>query len=452
VAQRAPVQQIRPSRIPPHNLDAEQSVLGAMMASKEAIANVVEVLEAVDFYQPAHSEIFEAILALYGRGEAPDAITVADELTRRDTLETIGGKPYILGLLDAYPTASSAARYARIVEEHSRLRRLVDAGNRVQEIGFSIPEDVDGAVDEAEEIIYQVADRRLRDDLQPIKPLLNESMEEIEKLYERGESITGTASGFHDLDEMTSGFQPSNLIIVAARPSMGKSALMSDFALHSATKLGTPVVLFNLEMSRHELVKRFLASEAKVDAQRITKGSLQEQDWTRLSAALGRLAEAPIFIDDSANVTLMEIRAKCRRLKQKHGLGLVIIDYLQLMQSPRKSENRQQEVSEISRNLKILARELHVPVICASQLNRGVEYRSDKRPLLGDLRESGSIEQDSDVVMFIYRDEVYNPDSEARGEAELIIAKHRNGPTGVVRLAFMNQYTKFASIARGHAH
>jgi replicative DNA helicase len=422
------------------------------MASKEAIANVLEVLQADDFYQPAHVEIYEAIMAIFARGEAPDAVTVADELTRRDTLEAIGGKPAILGLLDAYPTASSAARYARIVEEHARLRRLVDAGNRVQEIGFSIPENVDNAVDEAEEIIYQVADRRMRNDLQEIKPLLNESMEEIEKLYERGESITGIASGFHDLDEITSGFQPSNLIIVAARPSMGKSALMSDFALHSALKVNKPVVLFNLEMSRHELVKRFLASDAKVDAQRLAKGSLQEQDWTRLSASLGRLAEAPIFIDDSANVTLMEIRAKCRRLKQKHGLGLVIIDYLQLMQSPSKSENRQQEVSEISRNLKILARELHVPVICASQLNRGVEYRSDKRPLLGDLRESGSIEQDSDVVMFIYRDEVYNPDSEARGEAELIIAKHRNGPTGIVRLAFMNQYTKFASIARGHGH
>ena len=452
MAQRAPIQQIRPSRIPPHNLDAEQSVLGAMMASKEAIANVLEVLQADDFYQPAHVEIYEAIMAIFARGEAPDAVTVADELKRRDTLEAIGGKPAILGLLDAYPTASSAARYARIVEEHSRLRRLVDAGNKVQEIGFSIPENVDSAVDEAEEIIYQVADRRMRNDLQEIKPLLNESMEEIEKLYERGESITGVASGFHDLDEITSGFQPSNLIIVAARPSMGKSALMSDFALHSALKVQKPVVLFNLEMSRHELVKRFLASDAKVDAQRLAKGSLQEQDWTRLSASLGRLAEAPIFIDDSANVTLMEIRAKCRRLKQKHGLGLVIIDYLQLMQSPSKSENRQQEVSEISRNLKILARELHVPVICASQLNRGVEYRSDKRPLLGDLRESGSIEQDSDVVMFIYRDEVYNPDSEARGEAELIIAKHRNGPTGIVRLAFMNQYTKFASIARGHGH
>ncbi len=450
MAQRAPLQSVRPTRIPPHNLDAEQSVLGAMLASKEAIANVLEILQPDDFYKPAHTEIYEAILQLFSRGDAPDAVTIAEELNRRDTLEAVGGKPYILGLLEAYPTASSASRYARIVDEHARLRHLVDAGNQVQEIGFAIPEDVNGAIDQAEEIIYKVADRRLRDHIQPIKPLLTESMLEIETLYDRGESVTGLATGFPDLDEMTSGFQPANLIIVAARPSMGKSALMGDFALQAANRMGKPVVLFNLEMSRHELVKRFLASEARVDAQRIAKGSLQEQDWTRLSAAVGRLAEAPIFIDDSPNITLMEMRAKCRRLKSKHGLGLVIIDYLQLMQSPRKSENRQQEVSEISRNLKILARELEVPVICASQLNRGVEYRADKRPLLGDLRESGSIEQDSDIVMFIYRDEVYNQDSEARGEAELIIAKHRNGPTGTVRLAFMNQYTKFASIARGH--
>ena len=826
------------------------------MESKEAIASVLEILEADDFYKPAHVEIYEAILALFGRGSAPDAITVAEELKRRDSLDRIGGKPYIHGLLEAYPTASSAARYARIVEEHARLRRLVEAGNLVQEIGFSIPEDVDAAVDEAEDIIYQVADRRMSSDVFPIRPLLGETMVEIEHLYERGESVTGLATGFPDLDDMTSGFQRSNLIIVAARPSMGKclsagslvddpstgerltieefvaqnrrsvvalgpegelqkhevtdwipngkqqtfrlrtrlgrtivatanhpllqlegwvpleevqvgefiavprhlptfgrgqpdwslgrirllayfiaegnltgpsmarftnndpeiakdfcdslqtefpdctttqhgisyraraikrsrkrnavvewlaslglmgkstrqkrfprvvwrfdpvqlaefiktlfscdgtvysmsgfarieftvaseglaedvqhaltrfgivaklwkktaqswrveitepqsiqiyqsaigwigekngrlfdmspgfrrsnnghlpkevwkyvrkaaaqrdmslaelcrragenfsnpharrrlphyrltryaeilddddlrwfakpdlywdeitsidpageedvyditvagahnfvandicvhnSALMGDFALHAAMKVKKPVILFNLEMSKQELVKRFLASEARVDSQRISKGSLQEQDWSRLSSALGRLADAPIFIDDSANVTLMEIRAKCRRIKAKHGLGIVIIDYLQLMQSPKRSENRQQEVSEISRNLKILARELEVPVVCASQLNRGVEFRSDKRPLLGDLRESGSIEQDSDVVMFIYRDEVYNPDSEARGEAELIIAKHRNGPTGTVRLAFMNQYTKFASIAR----
>ena len=776
----------RANRIPPHNLDAEQCVLGAMLESKEAIANVLEVLEAGDFYAPGHADVYSAIMSLYGSGRPADAITVAEELDRRGQLEGIGGRPYMLGLLEAYPTASSASHYARIVEEHALLRRLIDAGNKVQEIGFSMPEDVAEAVDRSEEIMYQVGDRRLRDDVQPIHKLLVENMEAIEALYDRGAHVTGLASGFPDLDDMTAGFQPQNLVIVAARPSMGKcvssatnmvdpltgertsikefverrrplalsvgsdgsvrpaevadwvpagtqecrrlvtrtgrsieatpshpflgvsgwgplseleagsriavarsvaafgrdrswalervrelgrllaegsgamrfpgcvwcfdrerlaalleamfscggvvhwspgclrlelrvasmhlaedvhhalvrfgvaavlgpvtggrwrveitdpasvdryrrsigwigekaargplrraeplcsdgghvpreawalvgkvleakgmslselalrsgedvrtnqdipqrrlalyaevldsddlrwlanddlywdevvsiepvgpketydltvpdgsnfiandiclhnSALMSDFALHAAVQGGAPVVVFSLEMSRHEMVQRFLSSQAKVDSQRLRRGSLQEQDWTRLSAALGRLAEAPIFIDDSANITLMEMRAKCRRLKAKHGLRLVLIDYLQLMQSPRRSENRQQEVSEISRALKILARELNVPVICASQLNRGVEYRQDKRPLLGDLRESGAIEQDADIVMFLYRDEVYNPDTEEKGEAELHVAKHRNGPTGKVRLAFMSQYTRFASFARGH--
>lgn len=386
------------NRIPPHNIDAEQSVLGAMLESKEAIANVIEIVHAEDFYKPAHAEIFEAILSLHARGEAPDAITAAEELARRGKLDFIGGRPYILGLIDAYPTASSAKHYARIVEEHALLRRLIAAGNEIQEIGFSLPEEVDDAVDEAEEIIYSVGDRRLRDDIQPIRPLLTQSMLDIEKLYDRGESVTGVATGFTDLDEITSGFQPSNLIILAARPAMGKSSLLNDFALHVAMRQNIPVVLFSLEMSRHEITKRFLASESRVDAQRLNKGSLQEQDWTRLSSALGRLAETPIFIDDSANITLMEMRAKCRRLKAKHGLGLVIIDYLQLMQSPRKSENRQQEVSEISRSLKILAKELELPVVCASQLNRGVEYRSDKRPFLGDLRESGCLTADTRIA------------------------------------------------------
>ncbi len=450
MAQRAPLEPVRAHpRIPPHNLDAEQSVLGAMLESKEAIANVIEIVKADDFYKPAHTEIYETILELYGRGERPDAITVAEELNRRNTLDSIGGKPYIHGLLEAYPTASSAAGYARIVEEHALLRRLIEAGNEVANLGFSMPEDVVDAVDRAEEIVYQVGDRRLRDDVMPIRPLLTENMEAIEQLYERGEHLTGLSSGFTELDEKTLGFQPSNLIIIAARPSMGKSALMGDFALHAAVRQKAPVVIFSLEMSRNEIVQRFLSSEAKVDSQRIRKGSLQEQDWARLSNALGRLHEAPVFIDDSASISLMEMRAKCRRLKAKYGLGLIVIDYLQLMQSPRKSENRNQEVSEISRALKILARELAVPVVCASQLNRSVESRSDKRPMLGDLRESGAIEQDADLVMFLYRDEFYNPDSEHRGEAELILAKHRNGPTGTVHLAFMNQYTKFASIARG---
>ncbi len=452
MAQREEVRRLpgagSPNRIPPHNLDAEQSVLGAMMESKAAISNVVEILRDEDFYKPAHAEIFQAIVALDQRSQAADAITVAEELARRGMLEDIGGKPYLHGLLEAYPTASAATKYAQIVEEHARLRRLVGAGNEIQEIGFSLPEDVDQAVDQAEEIIYNVADRRLRDSVKHLRGLLSENMEALEKLADRGESVTGVSTGFPDLDDYTSGFQPSNFIVVAARPGMGKSSLLNDFALSCALKTRKPVMMFNLEMSRHELTRRFLASEAKVDSQRMNKGTLQERDWIQLSSALGRLAEAPIYIDDSANITLMEIRAKCRRLKAREGLGMVIIDYLQLMQSPRRSENRQQEVSDLSRNLKILARELEVPVICAAQLNRAVEYRADKRPLLGDLRESGSIEQDSDVVMFIYRDELYNPDSEHRGEAELIIAKHRNGPTGTIRLAFMNQFTKFASMAR----
>jgi replicative DNA helicase len=614
MAQRAPLQVATTNRIPPHNLDAEQSVLGAMLESREAIANVIEVVEADDFYKPAHTSIYQVIIELYGRGEPADAITVADELSRRGLLEAIGGRPYIVGLLEAYPTASSAGHYARIVEEHALLRKLVGAGTEVQELGFSMPEDVTEAVDEAERIIYEVGDKRLRDDIQPIRPLLAQNMEAIERLYDAGEKVTGLSSGFPDLDEMTLGFQPSTLVIVAARPSMGKSALLGDFALHAATRQNKTVVMFSLEMSRHEVVQRFLSSEAKVDSQRLRRGSLQEQDWTRLSSALGRLADAPIFIDDSGSITLMEMRAKCRRLKARHGLGLVVVDYLQLMQSPRKSENRQQEVSEISRSLKIMSKELDVPVLCASQLNRAVEARADKRPFLGDLRESGclshdtqvslasgevvaisdlvgsqpevvtidgwkmrsavaskvwmtgrkqlfrivtrsgrsvratanhpfrvlggwkrleelrveeriavplasmlgvaprvgsipahqratygttsdlrelreidsdlywdeveeivpdgvedvydmtvpethnfvangivvhnSIEQDSDMVMFIYRDEVYNPDSDARGEAELIVAKHRNGPTGHIRLAFMNQYTKFASFAK----
>ena len=343
------VRPLRTNRIPPHDLDAEQSVLGAMLESREAIASVVEILQSEDFYKPAHGEIYETILHLDARSEAADAITVADELARRGTLESIGGKPYISGLLEAYPTASSAGNYAAIVAELAQLRNLIEAGAKIQDIGFAMPENVPEALDQSEEIIYEVGNRRLREAVQPIRGLLTENWEAIEALYERGANITGLPSGFPDLDDITAGFQPSNLIIVAARPSMGKSAIMGDFALHAAVRQKVPVVIFSLEMGRHELVQRFLASEARVDSQRIRKGSLQEQDWPRLSAALGRLAEAPIFIDDSATITLMEMRAKCRRLRARYGLGLVLIDYLQLMQSPRKSENRQQEVSEISR-------------------------------------------------------------------------------------------------------
>lgn len=374
-------------RVPPHNLEAEESVLGACLLSREAIANVLEVLSGGDFYKPAHFEIFSSILELFGRGEPVDAITVAEELRRRDTLDSIGGKPYIHTLLATVPTPGSAVHYARIVEEHALLRRLIDASHFISDLAFGIPEDVEGAVDQAEDLIYQVSQRRVSEQFIALKDLLTENMEMVEKLYEKGSHITGLATGFTELDSITAGLQTSNLIILAARPAQGKSALALSIAQHVAVAGQVPVAIFSLEMSKMELVQRLMCSEARIDSNRLRRGALSDSDWPKLSLALGRLAEAPIFIDDTANLTVMELRAKCRRLKSKHSLGLVIVDYLQLMQLPHRTENRVQEVSEISRSLKILARELDIPVIAVSQLSRNVEYRSDKRPLLADLRE-----------------------------------------------------------------
>jgi len=438
-----------PGRVPPHNLEAEESVIGSCLLSREAIADVLEIVDAADFYKPAHTEIFNAILELYGKGEPIDAVTLADELRRRSTLDQVGGKPYIFTLVQSVPTPGSAAHYARIVEEHALLRRLIDASHRISDIAYQIPEDVDEAVDHSEDLIYQVSQRRATGDFRALKDLLTENMEMVEKLYEQGSSITGLPTGFHDLDALTAGLQPSNLVIVAARPAMGKSSLAVTMAQHIAVEEQTPVVIFSLEMSKNELVQRLMCSEARVDSNRLRRGALQDSDWPKLSHALGRLAEAPIFIDDTANVTIMEMRAKCRRLKSKHGLGLVIVDYLQLMQPSKRTDNRVQEVSEISRNLKLLARELDLPVIAVSQLSRNLEHRTDKRPLLADLRDSGSIEQDADLVIFIYRDEVYNPDTTQKGIAEVHVAKHRNGPIGKIDLAFLDHYTKFANLARG---
>ncbi len=442
----------KPNRIPPHDLDAEQSVLGAMMESRDAIANVVGIVRAQDFYKPAHVYVYEAIVSLYAAGEPSDAVTVADELQRRGTLETVGGRPYLLGLLEAYPTASAAPTYARIVSQHSLCRRLISAGNRIQELGFNPGDDPDAVLREAEEQLYQVQQGGGQREMVPVSEILTEHLATIEeRAATGGAGVTGVSSGFSDLDRLTSGFQPATFTVVAARPSQGKSSLLGDFALNVALNAKAPVALFSLEMSRHELVERFLASQAKVDSQRIHRGALEDRDWTRLSSALGRLSSAPIYIDDSGSTTVTDVRAKCRRLQTKVGLGLVIVDYLQLMPSSDKPENRQLEVSAISRGLKLLAKDLKVPVICAAQVNRAVEYRSDKRPLMADLRESGQIEAEADVVMFIYRDEVYNPETEAKGEAEVIVAKHRNGPTGTVRLAFLNHYATFASLARGEA-
>lgn len=434
-------------RVPPHNLESEESVLGAMLLNESSVSDVFERLRADDFYKPAHRRIFEAVVALFGRGEPVDPVTVREELRRTGGLEAVGGGDYILHLVNSVPAASNAAYYARIVEETSLLRRLIEATQEAAALAFDSGDDVDTIVDQVEHLVFAVAQRRLNDRFSHIRDLLHEHLERVEALQLQGSGITGVPTGFIDLDRLTSGFQPSNLLIVAARPSLGKTSLALNIAQNAATDHDIPVAIFSLEMSKQELVQRLVCAEALVDVHKLRTGNLTDNDWSRLANAVGRLADAPIYIDDTEALTVLEIRAKARRLKQKSGLGLVIVDYLQLMQGPRRVENRQQEISEISRSLKILARELGVPVIAVSQLSRAVEQRQDKRPMLADLRESGALEQDSDLVMFIYRDEIYNPDSTERGTAELIVAKHRNGPVGSVKLTFLPNYTKFADYA-----
>jgi replicative DNA helicase len=416
-----------------------------MLLSEASISDVLERLRGDDFYKPAHRPIFDAVVSLFGRGEAVDSVTVAEELRRLGTLEQIGGKPYLFHLVNSVPAASNASYYARIVEETALLRRMIEATQEAAAMAFESAEDVDHIVDQVEQLIFNVAQKRLGDRFAHIRDLLHEHLEQVEALQLRGASVTGVPSGFIDLDNLTSGLQPSNLIIVAARPSFGKTSFALNIAQQAATEHNIPVAIFSLEMSKMELVQRLVCAEALVDVHKLRTGNLSDQDWSRLATAVGRLADAPVYIDDTEAVTVLEIRAKARRLKQKSGLGLVIVDYLQLMSGPRRSENRQQEISEISRSLKILARELEVPVIAVSQLSRAVEARQDKRPMLADLRESGAIEQDADIVLFIYRDEVYNPESPDRGTAEVLLSKHRNGPVGRLKLTFLENYTKFAN-------
>ncbi|MEX0874962.1 MAG: replicative DNA helicase [Actinomycetota bacterium] len=434
-----------PQRVPPHSVEAEESVLGAMLLSETSISDVLEKLRPDDFYKPAHRRIFDAVVSLFGRGEAVDSVTVAEELRRTGQIEEVGGKPYLFHLVNSVPAASNATYYARIVEETSILRRMIEATQQAAAMAFESADDVDHIVDQVEALIFSVAQKRLGDRFSHIRDLLHEHLEQVEALQLRGASITGVPTGFVDLDNLTSGLQPSNLCIVAGRPSFGKTSFALNIAQQAATEHAIPVAIFSLEMSKMELVQRLVCAEALVDVHKLRTGNLSDQDWSRLATAVGRLADAPIYIDDTESVTVLEIRAKARRLKQKTGLGLVIIDYLQLMSGPRRSENRQQEISEISRSLKILARELQVPVIAVSQLSRAVEARQDKRPMLADLRESGALEQDADVVLFIYRDEVYNRDSTDKGTAEILLAKHRNGPVGRLKLTFLENYTKFAS-------
>jgi len=437
-------------RVPPHNLQAEESLLGAMMLSRDAVAIAVQTVGPDDFYKPAHAHVFEAVSALYASGEPVDGVTVAEQLRRADLFEAVGGAATLAHLQASTPATSNASHYAKIVEEHSLMRKLIGVAGEIAEIGYGQPDDVEKAVDTAESMVFQVAERRVTDTLASIHDLMEGSLDRLEALYERGDSITGVATGYHDLDDVLSGLQKGALVVIGARPAMGKTAMALGMAANAALEAQRPVLLFSLEMSHLELTQRLLCSEARVDSKRIRTGNLAEADWSKISHAVGRLGDAPIWIDDNPNTTVMEIRAKARRLKAKVGdLGLVVVDYLQLMTGRNGAESRQVEVAEISRGLKILARELETPVVALSQLSRGLEQRTDKRPMLADLRESGSIEQDADVVLFIYRDELYDPESPHRGTAEIIVSKHRNGPTGVARLAFLDHFTRFENMAKG---
>ncbi|MEX2645539.1 MAG: replicative DNA helicase [Gaiellaceae bacterium] len=434
--------------VPPQNLDAEESVLGAMMLSPGAIGAVSEILDAGDFYRESHAKIYRAALALYAKGEPVDAITLVDELEERGELEDAGGRTRIHELASLVPATANAAHYARIVREMATLRGLIRVGSEIAQLGWERPGETDDLVDRAEQVLFELSQQRVSGEFSHIEDLLKESFERITALYESGVELTGTPSGFRDLDRITSGFQPGNLIIVAARPSMGKSALALCMAANVAVRHEIPVALFTLEMSKAEVTQRLMCSEAKVESQRLRTGKLAADDWPRLTAACDKLAKAPVFVDDTGSITMMELRSKARRLKSREPhLGLIIVDYLQLMTSGTNPENRVQEVSQISRQLKVLARDLDVPILALSQLSRAVEQRHDKRPILSDLRESGSIEQDADIVAFIYRDDYYNDESDQQGLAEVNVAKHRNGPTDSVRLSFLKRYAKFADLA-----
>lgn len=435
-------------RIPPQNIDAEQSTLGSMLLEKDAIYKGAELLRPEDFYREAHRVIFEVVVHLANKGEPVDIITVSEELKQRGLLDKVGGPAYLTQLANFVPTAANVEYYANIVAEKSLLRSIISVATNIVKMGYEGAEEVDVILDRAEKEIFEISQKRNAKGFVSLRSILVETFERIEKLYESKGGVTGLPTGYPDLDRITAGFQPSDLIILAARPSMGKTTFALNLASHAAVELKVPAIIFSLEMSKEQLALKLLCSEAGVDNQRIRTGTLRDDDWPRLSHALGRLSDATLFIDDSPGISAMEIRAKARRIKAEHGLGLVIIDYLQLMQSRSRSENRQQEVSEISRSLKALARELDVPVIALSQLSRAVEQRADKRPGLADLRESGSLEQDADIVAFLYREDYYNPETDRKNITELIIAKQRNGPVGSVDFYFQKEFSKFQSLAR----
>lgn len=433
--------------VPPQDLVAEQSVLGAMLLSKDAIADVVESLREVDFYKPAHATIYGAILDIYGRGEPADAITVANYLSKSGSLSNVGGAAYLHTLVASVPTAANAAYYSRIVTERAILRRLVEAGTRIAQMGYSGDAEVDDLVDKAQAEVYDVTNRRTSEDYAPLADLIPQALTELEAIEGNGGIAAGVPTGFSGLDEVTHGLHPGQLVIVAARPAIGKSTLGLDLARTASIKNGLTSAIFSLEMSRNEIVMRLLSAEAQVSLGNMRAGTLSEAEWQRLATKVGQVNDAPLFIDDSPNMTMMEIRAKARRLKQRFDLKLIVLDYMQLMSSGRKVESRQVEVSEFSRSLKLLAKELEIPVVAISQLNRGPEQRQDKRPMLSDLRESGSLEQDADMVILLHREDVYDRESPRAGEADFILAKHRNGPITTVVTAFQGHYSRFVDMA-----
>ena len=433
-------------RTPPHSREAEESVIGAVLLSEDAVNEVMDRIHPEDFYVPAHQAIFESMRTLFDANQAIDAVTVSEELRRRGELDKVGGVAYLTRLVDIVPSTSNVAHYAGIVEEHAKRRELIRAGAAVTEVAFDIDEEIASVLDRAEQSVLAVAERRTSQSLLEVGPMFNTVLEQIEMMEERGSELTGLSTGFVDLDKKLAGLQPANLIVIAGRPSMGKSSIALNIATNAAMA-DEPVAIFSLEMSKEEIVQRILSSVGKVDSMKLRSGQLGPL-WQRVVDAAGKMYQAPIYIDDSPVVTVTDIRAKSRRLKRKKGLSLIVVDYLQLMEA-HGVENRQQEIASISRNLKNLARELEVPIIAASQLNRSLESREDKRPRLSDLRESGSIEQDADVVMFIYRHEYYHPeDQEKRGIAEVIVSKHRAGSTGPVEMTFQPEFTRFANLGR----
>jgi len=433
-------------RTPPQDQAAEQSVLGAMMLSKDAIADVNEQVKGNDFYLPSHETIYEAILDLYGAGEPADALTVARELERRGELQRVGGAPYLHTLTAGVPIAANAGYYAEIVREKAILRRLVEAGTKIAQMGYAGQGDVDDTVDRAQAEIYQITERRTSEDYAPLSDIMHSVVDEIEAISNHDGTLRGVPTGLTELDELTNGLQAGQMVVVAGRPGSGKSTLGLDFCRAASIHNNLASVIFSLEMGRSEISMRLLSAEARVSLSHIRNGGMTDDDWAKIAPKLSEVSNAPLFIDDSPNMTMMEIRAKARRLKQRHDLKLIVLDYLQLMTSGKKVESRQVEVSEFSRQIKLLAKELEVPIVALSQLNRGSEQRSDKRPMVSDLRESGSIEQDADLVILVHRDDMYDKETPRAGEADLMVAKHRNGPTRDVQALFQGHYSRFVDL------